>query len=183
MSRVSCYFCQLAIDRVQDRAYVWQVAPQATAYSHVAVCRDCLSIHVPDTCACCQHRYKRNKLCKFDGVCDRCQLKMQRAVYVNRMEAKKHGGVYALTVKEWATTIRAFNYMCAYCQKMPYVLMEHFIPAIAGGGTSVNNCVPACHECNTRKRNKNPNSPDFRCSIPTVDIERVRQYLASPTAE
>ena len=45
--------------------------------------------------------------------------------------------------------------ICHYCgKKFPSaeLTMDHLIPVIRGGKTTKGNCVPACKECNNRKK-------------------------------
>lgn len=75
-----------------------------------------------------------------------------------------------LTMKQWQNTLDDFNLRCAYCLSNPYTLIEHFIPVSMGGGTTVKNCVPACHLCNTHK---------WRNFLSVQQMERVGRYLAA----
>jgi 5-methylcytosine-specific restriction endonuclease McrA len=56
-----------------------------------------------------------------------------------------------LTVDQWLVTLKDFGGRCAYCYEKPYQVLEHFIPLELGGGTTVDNCVPACRSCNLTK--------------------------------
>lgn len=87
--------------------------------------------------------------------------------YIRSIEGKKvdthiklarQAGVPAtLTVDEWIFTLEYWMYSCAYCGGY-YEVLEHFIPVSSGGGTTADNCVPACSYCNTYKRDKHPNN-------------------------
>jgi hypothetical protein len=99
-----------------------------------------------------------------------------------------------LTLRQWLTTLEHFAWKCAYCQKNSYEYLEHFIPFIKDsiditfcaiiGGTSAQNCIPACHKCNSRKGR---HSPEYIWKIsnnielgmfPTLAmIERISKYL------
>lgn len=65
--------------------------------------------------------------------------------------AKKAGLPATLTQEQWASTLAYFQQKCAYCQIAHYEQLDHFIPIRQGGGTTYENCVPACASCNTRK--------------------------------
>jgi len=85
--------------------------------------------------------------------------------------------VRTLTLPQWIATLDYFRWKCAYCQKEPYQAFEHFIPMSLGGGTTVDNCVPACARCDGTKASKHP---DNVTGIPREDIERVYEFLTNP---
>lgn len=79
-----------------------------------------------------------------------------------------------LELWQWEKTIQYFHGFCAYCQHYPFTRMEHFVPIKHNGGTTWDNCVPACWRCDKKKKWYNP---DHANRIPQADIERVRSYL------
>jgi 5-methylcytosine-specific restriction endonuclease McrA len=53
--------------------------------------------------------------------------------------------------------------VCHYCRaQIPAkeLTLDHIVPLVRGGRTSKGNCVPACKECNTRKRDLLPTEWD-----------------------
>jgi len=88
--------------------------------------------------------------------------------------ARKAGVPATLTWSQWSKTIRDFGLQCAYCGLRPYYVMEHFIPIEHGGGTTVENCIPACSWCNRRKGGKLPEE----CLLASWKVEKVQAYLA-----
>jgi 5-methylcytosine-specific restriction protein A len=49
--------------------------------------------------------------------------------------------------------------LCHYCGKSfnpSDLTLDHIVPLVRGGRSSRGNCVPACKECNTRKRDLVP---------------------------
>lgn len=56
-----------------------------------------------------------------------------------------------LTKKQWLATLQYFEYRCSYCDEIPWEVIEHVTPIKHGGGTTWNNCLPACFSCNGRK--------------------------------
>ena len=60
-----------------------------------------------------------------------------------------------LSLEEWIATLDLFNWSCAYCGG-PFEIMEHLIPDYYGGGTTRENCYPACRSCNQQKANIDP---------------------------
>ncbi|GHO90247.1 hypothetical protein KSF_002950 [Reticulibacter mediterranei] len=86
---------------------------------------------------------------------DRVRGQIIRARYI-RAEA-------TLTLPEWLSILAYFQWRCAYCQNKPFQVMHHLIPR-PQGGTSVDNCVPACYRCLKLK------APDDTC---------IQEYLAT----
>ena len=75
---------------------------------------------------------------------DRVQDQVVRARYLQARAT--------LTLAEWLTTLVYFRWHCAYCQKKPFQVLHHFTPR-SHGGTSSDNCVPACYSC-ARSKNR-----------------------------
>ena len=69
-----------------------------------------------------------------------------------------------LTLEQWVDIVNTFDSKCAYCQKNPYGVVEHFVPLSFGGGTTAYNCIPACQSCNVLKSGVHPS-------------QRVKKYL------
>lgn len=49
--------------------------------------------------------------------------------------------------------------ICYYCQQKfapKELTLDHIVPVTRGGRSSKNNCVPACKECNNRKKDLLP---------------------------
>lgn len=68
-----------------------------------------------------------------------------------------------LTLLDWLMILEQFNWQCAYCQSRPFEIMSHVIP-LPRGGTTPQNCVPACYGCRACKK---------------TDNERIQAVLAS----
>ena len=56
-----------------------------------------------------------------------------------------------LTLVDWLTILEQFCWSCAYCLSKPFEVMSHVTP-LPRGGTTPDNCVPACYSCSTGKR-------------------------------
>lgn len=69
-----------------------------------------------------------------------------------------------LTAEQWVAILAAYKHRCAYCGKRSQKLeQEHVIPVSKGGGTVVDNIVPACRSCNATKQARIvPNPPMIR---------------------
>jgi len=84
-----------------------------------------------------------------------------------------------LPLEDWMQAFNDFRGKCAYCLKEKATEIDHFIPYCFGGGTTIDNCVPACHACNSYKNNHHPDSlPTYPQKLISPEaVERVRTYL------
>lgn len=101
----------------------------------------------------------------------------EKRVRLQNKRAQRVRLLATLTLEQWLETLNHFGWKCAYC-KGRYVVLEHFIPIIHGGGTTWDNCVPACPRCNAIKMSWNPLAdwgPDFTGIKDGIEI--VRDYL------
>lgn len=73
-------------------------------------------------------------------------------VHTNRGRANQRGTAATLTIEQWLASIEAHNWLCAFCTVAPFEEMEHRIPLMWGGGTTAENCVPACNNCNKLRK-------------------------------
>ena len=67
--------------------------------------------------------------------------------------ARRAGLPATLTEEQWQQTLEHFSHLCAYCRKKPWRNVEH-ATSLPSGGTTVDNCLPACSVCNALKRGK-----------------------------
>ncbi len=88
-----------------------------------------------------------------------------------------HVGLPAtLTMEQWLCTLDFFGGLCAYYQLKPGVVLEQYIPVSLDGGTSVDNCIPSCYACHSKKGEKHPNEVEL---ISKEALRRVESYLLS----
>jgi len=63
-----------------------------------------------------------------------------------------------LTPQQWGQVLEAFGYRCTYCGRddipIEQLTRDHRIPVERGGTESIENIVPACRTCNTKKGTK-----------------------------
>jgi len=95
----------------------------------------------------------------------------QRVVETNNERAAAAGCPNGLTPEAWENIVADFAGQCAYCGARKRLVLEHVIPISAGGGTTVDNVVPACCSCNSKKRNREP------VGWLTEDPERVLTFI------
>jgi HNH endonuclease len=107
-------------------------------------------------------------------------LEVEKNILDGQLHRARQLGLSAtLTLKQWSKTVAYFNGLCAYCLDKPYTVLEHFIPLLCGGGTTYDNCVPACQSCNVLKGKYHPLSiPDIPSRKALLqNIASVRAYL------
>lgn len=135
-------------------------------------------------CIICGRQYQTSKSHHMESVCQMCREKRPelygavRTLLTQNARARAAGVCAGLTLVEWIRTIDDFGGKCAYCGTSAYTLMEHYIPIRLGGGTTVNNCVPACGSCNVIKAKAELGKAAF----PADSLERVGLYLARRAA-
>lgn len=147
------------------------------------------------TCPICNTVYLSQK---FSQYCISCRIKdidkkETRVVQRHLRDAQKAGRPATLKINEWLATLQHFNGYCAYCQKQPYQVLEHFIHLNPGGkdggGTTADNCVPSCESCNRKKKSIHPDKmlaraissnitqlSKYNYGISSDAIERVWKY-------
>jgi hypothetical protein len=70
-----------------------------------------------------------------------------------RTRKKNAGGSH--TTEEWLAKVEALDNMCYYCKRMDVKLTrDHNIPLTMGGSNDIENILPACLPCNSRKGNQ-----------------------------
>ena len=134
----------------------------------------------------CLHCGKLFRAPQHHFYCPSCsveQLPRERArVQTQLLRAASKGLPATLTLAAWLQTVADFNGLCAYCQVRKFEHLEHFIPVDAGGGTTADNCIPACGKCNWSKGTDDPDHPQMEFFV-NDPRERVRNYLAARTDE
>jgi len=81
-----------------------------------------------------------------------------RRVQIHLDRAREHRRPATLTVEQWMRTLNRYEWRCAYCEDGPYEALEHTLPLARGGGTTEENCVPACRACNSLKASRHPDA-------------------------
>lgn len=59
-----------------------------------------------------------------------------------------------ITREKWEQICARFNNECVYCGTGENITIEHLVPVSRGGTNASDNLAPACHSCNSGKRNK-----------------------------
>lgn len=72
---------------------------------------------------------------------------------VRAHRARKAAAPGSHTLAEWRAKLAVYDYRCAYCGRSDVSLTEdHATPLARGGSDLIDNIVPACGSCNSRKR-------------------------------
>src|SRR6266568_8750100 len=89
---------------------------------------------------------------KNSSTLTREQIARERhRVLSNCRRTSKFGNPSTLTLTQWLEILDRYNWQCAYCLEAPYQILEHCRSVRYGGGTTAENCVPACVKCNSKK--------------------------------
>jgi len=137
-------------------------------------CPECIGkITTVCTCVFCDGIYPALFVPDVDLICHRCN-NVKKLVSEHNSRARKLRLSANLTVKQWGSTLKYFKGKCAYGEH-PYEVLEHYRPLTKEGGTTVNNCIPACLSCNTKKGECSPDELDR--IFPAANLTRIREYL------
>lgn len=137
----------------------------------------------PQRCLHCQQVFYAPQHAFYCPDCAAEQLKREKSrLQTQQLRAQTKGLPATLTLEDWLQTLADFGGLCAYCQERPFEHLEHFIPVDAGGGTTADNCIPACGKCNWSKGTADPDHPQMEFFV-NDPRERVRNYLAARAAE
>jgi 5-methylcytosine-specific restriction endonuclease McrA len=87
------------------------------------------------------------------------------------------------TTEEWKALLKAHGYRCTYCGADGALEPDHRIPLARGGTNYIENILPACRRCNTRKRLLTED--EFRARLATENRARGLFSAAAdePSAE
>ena len=74
------------------------------------------------------------------------------AAYKARLRGAESVG--RVTPNDWARLVEAYGGACAYCRIAPVETRDHVTPLSRGGAHTIENLVPACRSCNSKKHTK-----------------------------
>jgi hypothetical protein len=130
------------------------------------------------------NRYRERFLSRGDTIIRRAAGELSPMVSANHMNHRRAiagGGSATLTIEEWLRIVDAYEGRCLYCQAPDRLTMDHLVPISRGGDHSIENVVPACRSCNSRKHDRNMNvwvSAAGESSLPAV-VARIRDASAA----
>lgn len=94
---------------------------------------------------------------KKKRILNKDAIKIQKE---KRIALEKNAPIIDLTVAQWNFIKKMYGFRCAYCGKKPKELTkDHIVPLIKGGSHTMDNIVPACRSCNSRKQTGPPLVP------------------------
>lgn len=70
---------------------------------------------------------------------------------VDTGQSKRHGGESELTEEQWEFAQKYFDHQCCYCGSGGEMTKDHIKPLNHGGTLTVDNIIPACRSCNSKK--------------------------------
>mgnify|MGYP004417318093 CR=1 FL=1 len=79
-----------------------------------------------------------------------------------RRRAREAGVLSTLTSEQWNAVKVAYKQRCAYCGKKTVLTQDHVVPISKGGTHTIDNVVPACKSCNSKKHTKILESPPVK---------------------
>jgi 5-methylcytosine-specific restriction endonuclease McrA len=83
------------------------------------------------------------------------------------------------TKEQWIGLLQQYGYRCAYCGAEGSLEPDHRVPLARGGTNHIENILPACRRCNTRKRLLTED--EFRARLAAEDL--ARRLFAKDTEE
>lgn len=108
----------------------------------------------PDDCWKCHIRLHARIWKKSTDLCWRCHDELCKKITRNNKRARVKGNEATLTIAQWGKILRNSQGHCTYCQQhfgFDALVIEHRLPIAKGGGTTAENCVPACGYCNAER--------------------------------
>jgi hypothetical protein len=102
----------------------------------------------------------------------------QHRVYTQVKRAQEVGCPATLTTNQWLRAIEHFNGLCAYCLHCRFEVLDHWLPLQDGGGTTADNCMPACKRCNEVKSAYHPHLDDMGRILSRGAVFRALAYIA-----
>jgi hypothetical protein len=102
----------------------------------------------------------------------------RRRVHFHVQRAQDANLSATLTFNQWMRAIEYFGRLCAYCLFCRFEVLDHWVPIQDGGGTTVDNCLPACKKCNEVKVAYSPLRDDIACVLSRGAVFRALVYIA-----
>jgi 5-methylcytosine-specific restriction endonuclease McrA len=100
--------------------------------------------------------YRQNNP-EYFKIMDRKHNSSVRGKFANKVHKYRRRAQIAdsgsFTIVEWTARLEELGAKCYYCSN-GYNTKDHLVPLIRGGSNRIENIVPACLSCNTRKGSK-----------------------------
>ena len=75
----------------------------------------------------------------------------KKSIYNKNRYTLHAGQNTTVTESEWNNLVEAHNNQCSYCFEEAALTQDHVIPLSRGGLHAIENIVPACQPCNSKK--------------------------------
>ena len=120
-----------------------------------------------------RNSYHRNRLKRLEEKkiyyqeVEKPRSKTQEGRLADRLKKQKRRTLTkmdTITKSDWMNICQKYDNCCAYCNGKVPLELDHIIPITKGGLHIVENIVPACKSCNSRKGNRDATEvfPDWR---------------------
>lgn len=106
---------------------------------------------------------------------ERARLSRKAREHRRAERCRQRRGLFPIQGHNLQMRFTQFNMQCAYCLVKCSPTLDHFIPLAKGGTHAMSNLLPACHDCNSRKRDLDPET--WYRSQPFFTEQRWRTIL------
>jgi hypothetical protein len=116
-----------------------------------------------------ENKYKRLEQIRQLVVSEEMYLVLRKEIDRVDAQLRRARTLHAeatLTLVDWLMTLDDFDWQCAYCLAKPFQVMSHFV-LLPTGGTTPDNCIPACSGCGRSQRSRSRRKGH----------DRVQEYL------
>jgi 5-methylcytosine-specific restriction endonuclease McrA len=114
--------------------------------SNLKLCYKC-RVEKPETKFCANR-------CNKSGLSSMCIDCM--SIRTSHRRRAKDKNSYYISYSDWDSIKFSHDDLCIYCGGSEQLTKDHFVPISRGGGTNIDNIVPACVTCNQSKSDKDP---------------------------
>jgi 5-methylcytosine-specific restriction endonuclease McrA len=83
----------------------------------------------------------------------------------------------SFTAAEWLALASLFDSQCAYCGRKAFLTVDHRMPLSRGGRNLIENVLPCCKSCNSRKHDKA--EVEFRAQLRSESLPQFRPLFAA----
>jgi len=107
-------------------------------------------------CLICAYEYRHRYYKRPPRIRDKEKAKEHLRIRWKFRAFKKRLAAGSFTYEEWQKKLEEYNNCCAYCGKLLIIdiTIDHDIPIAKGGTNSIDNLVPCCKPCNSKKHSK-----------------------------
>lgn len=85
--------------------------------------------------------------------------------YATKRRARRSGNGGSHTLDELIEKFNSLGNVCYYCGRAGKLTVDHNIPLSMGGTDNIDNILPACHSCNSKKNTRTANEYLLKLSL------------------